>query len=171
MPSDLIVPAGPSRRQAASRILFLDWDGVVRPFGDVDGTGTVRRLSLLSALRAVPGIAVVVTSTRRLMSDDPDHVVGPGFPLPLHADWRTRSEGHGRRDEDIRDWLARHRREVASWVALDDAVDEFDEEARERLVPCRSDTGVGPDQVRAVVATLTRPARIPELPAPILLLP
>lgn len=107
-----------------SRILFLDFDGVLHPFA----RGTFTKLPEFSEwLSANPHISVVISSTWRLLH--PLDELKEFFPLAVRhqivdvTPSLSNTEGSiilaASRIDEIKAWLAQHP-QVEKWTALDD---------------------------------------------------
>jgi hypothetical protein len=121
-----------------SKVLFLDFDGVLHPVGG--GVKQFTRLPLLEAFLREPAFAdasVVVSSTWRelhslkklqaFFSEDLRARVVGVTPVPDEYD------SEHERYEEIRAWLEANPG-VAAWAALDDGVDGFPAHHRKRVV-------------------------------------
>lgn len=142
------------------KILFLDFDGVIRVPVDwetADGhdycPDLLRRIAWI--VRSTG--AMLVTCSERRWMDGRDKIMAELEPwLPeavFHADWQTPREPRERWAQ-IEAWLARHP-EVTRYAILDDEPMHYDgapADMTERLVVC-ADEGITP-QIMPVVSCL-----------------
>lgn len=122
------MPASVPSQQAARRIIiFLDIDGVLRPFGHVDQDNRVFPQSTLTALAHVltqiPEAELVLSSTWRVQDRFIDTIVedfGAFGGVLCNKDFVdiTDPNLHTERQHEIHEWLSRHA--VHAWIALDD---------------------------------------------------
>ena len=108
-------------------IVFLDIDGVLRPFGHSDQNNRVFPDATLAALAHllthIPTAQLVLSSTWRVQESFIDIIVQDfkafGGALRDVDFWDiTDPEMHSERQHEIQAWLAQH--DVSAWVALDD---------------------------------------------------
>lgn len=161
-------------------VCYLDYDGVVHP-DEVyrrPGRGVVMESPgrmlfewapvLVEALEPFPDLRVVLSTSwvRELGYDKArgylpralaNRVIGATFHRREHghtADLRLLWTQSGRAQQILRDV---RRRGVQRWFAVDDAVEEFDENQARWLVPCDSRTGLSaPEAQRALRDMLKR---------------
>lgn len=146
------------------KILFLDFDGVVRvPLDEALTVGSVdfcpERLRWVAELCQRLGARVVVTSDWRLWTDRPgvEELIGEHLAEHLHADWRTEIEGHPPRHVEVARWLECHRGEVSGFVVLEDVAQHFEGASDgmvERLVMTDPRHGLRPRDVMRAEAVL-----------------
>lgn len=129
-------------------ILFLDFDGVLHPYGDCfRATDLFRNLPALEALlREFPDVRIVISSSwrtdgldslRKNFSEDiAARIVGVTAPTPRSADGYAPAE----REQEIVAWLEVNGGVEQAWVALDDADWQFPLHMY-RLVACNADVG------------------------------
>ncbi len=140
-----------------SRVVFLDFDGVLHPPKAIAGAqpplspkqikegwpDTFQHLPVLQEmLTGHPEIAVVVSSSWRLYLDDHEllELLQPITP------WFAGSVRKGRRDEAITEWLGQHA--VDDYVILDDVVKFFPRDWP-NLIVCNSQLGLSDPLVQA----------------------
>lgn len=164
----------------ARAVCYLDYDGVMHP-DEVyrrPGRGLVMEAPgrvlfewasvLEGALQPYPDLRIVLSTSwvrelgyNRARGFLPpalsERVIGATFHRREHghtADLRWLWAQSGRGHQIVRDV---RRRGPQRWFAIDDAVDEFDGEQAQWLVPCHSRTGLGaPEAQRALREMLER---------------
>lgn len=134
-------------------IIFLDFDGVLHPQYDgawVRPEQAFCHLPRLEAvLRAFPGVDLVVSSEwrrqfplaalrARFSPDIAARIVG-ATPVAASAEHAGRYVP-ARREAEILQWLDSADRATEPWLALDDAVWQFDR-YRDRVIACPAHTG------------------------------
>ena len=115
--------------QEGKIIIFLDIDGVLRPFGHVDQDNRVFPPCTLAALAyvltALPDAQLVLSSTWRVQKSFID-VITQDFcafgGILAQRDFLdiTDPDLHTERQHEIYEWLSKHDTTVRAWVALDD---------------------------------------------------
>ena len=140
-----------------SRVVFLDFDGVLHPPKTIAGAqpplspaqikagwpDTLQHLPVLQEmLTAHSEIAIVVSSSWRLYLDDSElkELLQPIAP------WFAGSVRKGRRDEAITEWLGQH--DIDNYVILDDVV-KFFPGTWPNLIVCNSKLGLSDPLVQA----------------------
>lgn len=130
-------------------VLFLDFDGVLHPYGDCSQAGGLfRSLPLLEALlREFPGVRIVISSSWRtdglpslkkhFSEDIAARIVGVTAATRRDADGCAPAE----REQEIIAWLEANGGIHQAWVALDDADWQFSLH-KQRLVACNADLGL-----------------------------
>ena len=153
-----IAPAAPSAGRW--RVLFLDFDGVVHPFGkDPDGGPAAESLVLdlgvfcwLEHLERLvlphPDVGVVVHSSWRYPHSDDELADMLGA---LNGRYLGKTP-RGARYASITRWLKDNRSVVGEYLILDDATSEFPPSARRRLLPCISHKGLSDHPTQASLA-------------------
>jgi hypothetical protein len=148
--------------QAGSRVLFLDFDGVILTLRTTlaHGRGWNRAqcdMVLVTAIRRVceTGVRIVVSSTwRTLGTMAMDKLRECGLADHVHEDWRTKElaapELHGDRPLELREWLSRHP-EVTDYRILDDDKFSWDADQLERWLVCDGEDGA---PAKAIMALL-----------------
>lgn len=120
--------AAPSPEARGRIIIFLDIDGVLRPFGHVDQDNRVFPQSTLAALTHVltemPDAQLVLSSTWRVQQSFIDIILqdfGAFGGILANKDFAdiTNPDLHSERQHEIHEWLSRHDA-VQAWIALDD---------------------------------------------------
>lgn len=112
-------------------IIFLDIDGVLRPFDHVDQDSRVfppRTLAALAhVLTEVPDAQLVLSSTWRVQESFIDIIVQDfgafgGILAQKTGGFLdiTDPNLHSERQHEIYEWLTRHDKTVFAWIALDD---------------------------------------------------
>lgn len=144
------------------KILFLDFDGVIR-LGPEDGGGLFKfeprfcadRLRRLRWLCGHTGARVVVTSDWRHMESrqQMEAHLSPWLVDYLHADWSTAV--HGKRWQEVALWLAAHH--VDRYAILEDFRPHFEGAPagmRDCVFWCNNRHGLVPSIVDALAAHL-----------------
>ena len=147
-------------------LLFLDFDGVLHPFGCwVDQHFS--RLPVLEAwLRWRPGVDIVVTSTwrqqhtleelrARFAADLQSRVIG-ATPVFKRDDWAQRGEVetcHYERHAEVLRWLAQSGEPARRWAALDDQPELYKPRCVQ-LVLCNGKVGLMQRELDRVDAIL-----------------
>ncbi len=156
-------------------VLYLDFDGVLHPDAAYRGpkcTVRMQRGQLFEWTPCLEGVIAPYPTLRIALSTSWVRVLGydrarGALPPPLRhrvigATYHSRIHGPTR---ELRDSWAQFprgmqiaedvaRRRPSSWLAVDDAVHEFAAEQRERLVPCRSERGLGDARAQELLASL-----------------
>lgn len=148
------------RAPGGRRVLFLDFDGVLHPFGPQAGEGVL-------GVRAVHGTGVFcwLTLLAEILKPHPD------VEIVVHSSWRdvySRQEladileELGPRAVDVTPradrycsilaWLNRQNDTVSSFRILDDQVRQFPRACRAELIACPRLKGVSAPKVRKALA-------------------
>eukprot|EP00977_Amphora_coffeiformis_P009882 scaffold2290_cov170-Amphora_coffeaeformis.AAC.2 len=110
-------------------VIFLDIDGVLRPFGHQDENNRVFPKGTLAALAhvlaQVPESQLVLSSTWRVQTSFINVIVKDfraygGVLKDTDFYDITDPNLHSERQHEIYEWLKRHARDVQAWIALDD---------------------------------------------------
>ncbi len=158
-------------------VLYLDFDGVLHPDAAYRGPKRTVRMQHGQLFEWAPYLEQVIApypTLRIVLSTSWVRVLGydrarSALPPPLRhrvigAIYHSRIHGPTRELRDSWSQLPRGmqiaqdvvRRRPGSWLAVDDAVDEFASVHHERLVPCRSDRGLGDAHVQELLSSLLR---------------
>jgi hypothetical protein len=124
-----------------SKLLFLDFDGVMHPFGAAIDFYFCRRGLLEAWLRARPGVDLVISSSWREMHPLDEMRSYFSEDLQSRIVGVTPEVGFCRRDHEILQWLAIHGRGNQVWAALDDQAELFPTES-DRVILCDGEIGL-----------------------------
>lgn len=116
----------PEPMESAPIFVFLDFDGVTHPWGEVEDFRCLPRVE--EVLRRFEELRVVITSdwrtlfserklAARFAEDLRSRVVG----VTPHIVPRKGGDLHGLREREARQWLAESGHEGGRWLAVDDA--------------------------------------------------
>ena len=106
--------------------IFLDFDGVTHPWGEVEDFRCLPEIE--AVVRDFEETRVVITSdwrtlfsvdklVARFATDIRPRVIG----VTPHVVPRTGMQLHGLREREARQWLSQHKAEHSPWLAIDDA--------------------------------------------------
>ena len=139
--------------------VFLDFDGVTHPWGEVED---FRCLPLIEeVIRQFDETRIVITSdwrtlfsirklAARFSADIRPRIVG----ATPHMVPKRGAELHGLREREARQWLAKHNQEGARWLAIDDAPGNW--LTRSRLVLTDFKRGFSEEDATAMAHLLQR---------------
>ena len=151
---------------SATKVLFLDMDGVLVPFQHPIGRENLfwstEAVECLNAIWVHTHAQIVISSMWRfectkeqMMSMLNEH----GYVGTLHPDWRTPGNENvlSQRGAEILEWLDAHRG-VAEWIVLEDSpvvIDHFPAEITDRLIRPVSEVGLTKDSLERALNILS----------------
>lgn len=150
-------------------VLFLDFDGVLHPYGCTIDRYFCRMQTLESWLRQRPEIDVVISSSwrehhpldelRSFFDEDIQQRVVGVTPI-LKRGWGDAETSHEplqpyAREQEVRQWLRECGEPWRRWAALDDQAWLF-KPFNPQLVLCRGDVGLTDTELETVDAVLKR---------------
>lgn len=140
------------------KILFLDFDGVIRISSEELGWEAefvYDKLKLVEQICINTGAKIVISSDWRMEANVLE-MISSLVPY-LHEDWKTPVIGP--RWKEIDEWLGRNLN-VRQFVILDDFTPHFigaPKEIKERLIVCSNRHGLQPSQENSILRALEEP--------------